>query len=89
MVSKNILLESFNQFHGVPTSPLVQMWIKTYRCLVCMNDPNLSMHHLLEHINQGDKAKIRTQQQIKLKTRAKEIRPIHPSGPENSQITQV
>ena len=34
------------------------------------------MHHLLEHINQdikGDKAKIRTQQYIKLNTRAKEI----------------
>ena len=35
-----------------PTSPLIQMWIKTHRYLVCMNDPNLSMHHLLKHINQ-------------------------------------
>ena len=47
-VSKNILLEGLNRFNGAPTSPLVQMWIKTNRCLVCMKDPNLSMHHLLE-----------------------------------------
>ena len=61
MVSKNILLEGLNQFHSAQTSPLVQMWIKTFRCLVCKNTPNLSMHHLQEHINQdikGDKAKI-------------------------------
>ena len=38
-VSKNILLESLNQFNGAPTSPLVQMCIKTHRCLVCMKDP--------------------------------------------------
>ena len=38
MVSKNIVLEGLNKFHGVPTSPLVQMWIKTHRCLVCMKD---------------------------------------------------
>ena len=25
------------------TSPLVHMWIKTHRCLVCKNDPNVSM----------------------------------------------
>ena len=24
-----------------PTSPLIQMWIKTHRCLVCMKDPLL------------------------------------------------
>ena len=35
----NILLEGLNQFNGAPTSPLVQMWIKTHRCLVCMKDP--------------------------------------------------
>ena len=35
----NILLEGLNQFHGAPTSPLVQMWIKKHRCLVCMKDP--------------------------------------------------
>ena len=35
-VSKSILLEDLNRFNGVPTSPLVQMWIKTHRCLVCM-----------------------------------------------------
>ena len=35
-ISKNVLLEGLNQFHGAPTSPLVQMWIKTHRCLVCM-----------------------------------------------------
>ena len=28
------------------------MWIKAHRCLVYINTPNLSMHHLLEHINQ-------------------------------------
>ena len=38
-VSKNILLEGLNRFHDAPTSPLVQMWIKTHRCLVCMKDP--------------------------------------------------
>ena len=36
---KNILLEGLNRFNGPPTSPLVQMWIKTHRCLVCMKDP--------------------------------------------------
>ena len=40
-VSKYILQESLNRFHGAPTSPLVQMWIKTHRCLVCMKDPLL------------------------------------------------
>ena len=39
MVSKNILLEGLNRFNGAPTSPLVQMWIKTHKCLVCMKDP--------------------------------------------------
>ena len=38
-VSKNILLEGLNRFNGAPTSPVVQMWIKTHRCLVCMKDP--------------------------------------------------
>ena len=38
--------------NGAPTSSLVQMLIKTHRCLVCMKAPNLSMHHLLEHKNQ-------------------------------------
>ena len=37
-VSKNILLEGLNQFNGAPTSPIVQMWIKTHRYLVCMKD---------------------------------------------------
>ena len=75
-VSKNILLDGLNPFNGAPTSLLVQVWIKTHRCLVCTIDPNLSMHHLLEHINQdikGEKGKIRTQKQIKLNTVAKEI----------------
>ena len=40
MVSKNILPEGLNRLNGAPTSPLVQMWIKTHRCLVCMKDPN-------------------------------------------------
>ena len=38
-VSKNILLEGLNRFHGTSTSPLVQMWIKTHRCLVGLKDP--------------------------------------------------
>ena len=38
-ISKNILLEGLNRFSGAPTSPLVQMWIKTHRCLVCTKDP--------------------------------------------------
>ena len=38
-VSKNILLEGIKRFNGAPTSPLVQTWIKTHRCLVCMKDP--------------------------------------------------
>ena len=37
-VGKNILLQGLNWFNGSPSSPLVQMWIKTLRCLVCMND---------------------------------------------------
>ena len=40
-VSKYILQEGLNRFHSAPTSPLVQMWIKTHRCLVCMKDPLL------------------------------------------------
>ena len=38
-VRKNILQEGLNRFNGAPTSPLVQMWIKTHRCLACMKDP--------------------------------------------------
>ena len=47
------------------------------------------MHHLLEHINQDIKRRyskdIRTQQYIKLNTRAKEIQQVNPGGPDNSQ----
>ena len=32
-------LEGINRFDGAPTSPLVQMWIKTYRCLTCIKYP--------------------------------------------------
>ena len=48
------------------------------------------MHHLLEHTNQvikGDKAKIMTQQYIKLNTGAKEIQQVNPGGPE--MVTKV
>ena len=38
MVSK-IFYWSLNRFYGAPTSTLIQMWIKTHRCLVCMKDP--------------------------------------------------
>ena len=34
MVSKDILLEGLNRFHGTLTSPLVQIWIKTQRGLI-------------------------------------------------------
>ena len=43
------------------------------------------MHHLLNHIikvKQGDKAKIRTQQSIKLNTGAKEIQQVNSAGPD-------
>ena len=42
-VSKNILLEGLNEFDRAPTSPLVQIRIKTHRYLFCMKD------HLLIH----------------------------------------
>ena len=57
-----------------------------------MKDPTLSMHHLLEHINhniKGVKAKIRTQQYVKLSTKAKEIQQVNPGGPDNSQKLQA
>ena len=38
---KNILLEGLNWLHSMPTSSLIQMWIKAQRCLVCMEDPSL------------------------------------------------
>ena len=37
-VNKNILLEGLNRFNGAPTSPLIQIWIKTHRRLVCIKD---------------------------------------------------
>ena len=36
---KIYLLEGLNWFNGAQTSPLVQMWVKTHICLVCMKDP--------------------------------------------------
>ena len=36
---KNILLEGLNRLNSAPTPPLIQMWIKTHRYLVCMRDP--------------------------------------------------
>ena len=49
------------------------------------------MHHLLEHINQNiDKAKISTQQKIKLiDTGAKEIQQLNPAGPDQQPKHQV
>ena len=87
-VSKNILLEGLNRFHCAPTSPLVQVWIRTHR----WKTRDLCMHHLLKHINQdikSDKAKTRTQQYIKLNTRANEIQQTNPSGPDNSQSIRL
>ena len=37
-VSNNILLEGLNRLYGAPTSPLIQMWIKTHRYLICTKD---------------------------------------------------
>ena len=57
------------------------MWTKAHRNWFARNTFNISMHHLLEHINpdkKGDKAKIRTQQYIKLNTGAKEIQQVNP-----------
>ena len=50
-VSKNILLEGWTGFTA-PASPLVKMWIKKHRFWFAWKTPNLSMHHLQEHINQ-------------------------------------
>ena len=45
MVSKNILLEGLNQFHGPPTSTLAQMWIKTQTHNINnTNDPQKKYH---------------------------------------------
>ena len=35
-VRKIFLLAGLNRFNGAPTSPLVQMLIKTHRCLICL-----------------------------------------------------
>ena len=35
----NILLEGLNRFNSAPTSPLIQMWIKTHIYLACIKDP--------------------------------------------------
>ena len=40
MGSKIILLEVLNWFHAAPTSPLVQMWIKTQTQNININDTN-------------------------------------------------
>ena len=45
----------FKQVLRRQPKPLIQMWIKTHRYLVYIQDPNLSMHHLPEHINQDIK----------------------------------
>ena len=50
------------------------------------------MHLLLKHINQdikGDKAKIRTQQLIKLNTGAKEIQQVNPGKPDKQHKHQA
>ena len=53
-VSKIFYLRALTGFTA-PTSPLIQIWIMTHKYLVCMRDPDLSMHHLPEHINQDNK----------------------------------
>ena len=50
------------------------------------------MHHILEHINQdikGDKAKIRTQQYIKLNNGAKEVQKVNLSEPDKQPKHQT
>ena len=39
--ASNTPLEGPNRLNDAPTSPLIQMWIKTHRYLVCMKDPQL------------------------------------------------
>ena len=39
--SVKYLLEGLNQFNGAPTSPIVQMWIKTHSFLDCIKVPYL------------------------------------------------
>ena len=88
-VSIKILLECLNRFNGAPTLPLVQMWIKTHRCLVCTKDPLLinasSPRTYKSRYKKEIKSKIRIQQKIKLNTGAKEIQQVNPGGPDNSQ----
>ena len=39
--SEKYFTRGLKLFHSTPTSPLVQMWIKTHRWFVCMKDPLL------------------------------------------------
>ena len=59
-LSKNILLEGLNQFHGPPTSPLVQMWIKTQTQNINNTNVPQNIHFLvyLEYIK-VEKTKLR------------------------------
>ena len=50
---KNILLEGLNRFNSAPTSPLVQMWIKTHWCLVCMTQTNKTKYEDLYTFKKG------------------------------------
>ena len=50
------------------------------------------MYHLLEHksrYKKGDKAKIRTQKEIKLDIGAKEIQQVNPGGPDKQPKHQA
>ena len=75
------------------TSPLIQMWIKTHRYFVCMKDPYLinasSPRTYKSRYKKGDKAKIRTQQLIKLNTRANEIQQVNPGRPHKQPTHQA
>ena len=69
------LLDGLNQFHGTPTSPLVQMWIKTHRDRNNINDPQkkhrlgtVSKSVLLEGLNRFHGTPTSTLVQMLIKT---------------------
>ena len=85
---KNILLEGLNKFHGTNLTLISDVDQDTkmfglherplaYQCIISKN--------VQIKVYQGDKAKIRIKQYIKLNIRAKEIQQVSPSWPYNSQ----
>ena len=80
-VSKTILLEGPNRVNGAQTSLLVQMWIKTHRCLVCMKDPyliNASSPRTYKSRYKRRQSKDKDPAVNNLNTGAKEIQQVNP-----------